>query len=283
MVRRLIFLAGAAFVFALLTALTQPGGVIFLVALCLASTLRRWSGALALLAGLAFFIIAVPLVNLLIVPPLAALNGRLPLPCEATAQRPYAALSPVYCLLGRNYARAEVKTMLEAMARDLAARYPDVAVAYLDSGFPFFDGFPLPPHLSHDDGRRIDLAYFYKDDAGRPAPLATPSPVGYWGFETPPAGEPALCADKARWLTFRWDMGWLQAFLRKDLVLDDERTAAMLRWLSEKGPQYGVAKILLEPHMAKRLGVASPMIRFQGCRAARHDDHLHVEVGQMQP
>jgi len=54
---------------------------------------------------------------------------------------------------------------------------------------------------------------------------------------------------------------------------------AMLRWLVEKGPEHGVAKILLEPHMVKRLGVASPLIRFQGCRAARHDDHIHVEVG----
>ena len=35
--------------------------------------------------------------------------------------------------------------------------------------------------------------------------------------------------------------------------------------------------LLLEPYLAVRLGVAGPMVRFQGCRAARHDDHVHVE------
>lgn len=213
-------------------------------------------------------------------PALASLSGRVALPCRAGPPQSYTALSPIYCVLGRNYARPEVKIMLDAMARDLGQSYPGLVVATLDIGFPVIDGFPLPPHLSHDDGRRIDLAYFYKDAAENPVPLAAPSFFGYWGFEAPAAGEDALCMDKTRWLTFRWDMGWLQRFVRTDLRLDEERTAAMLRWLVEKGPEYGVSKILLEPHMVKRLGVASPMIRFQGCRAARHDDHIHVEVGR---
>lgn len=267
----IIFVAAA-------TALTQLGGIIFLAALCLAWMLRRWSRLLAMSAGFAFFILAVPFVNLVIVPSLAALNERAPLPCEATAQRPSAALSPIYCVLGRNYVRAEVKTMLEAMARDLGQQYPGLTVAYLDASYPFFDGFSLPPHLSHHDGRRIDLAYFYKDAAGNSVPLTAPSPIGYWGFEIPPANEPSPCADKVRWLTFRWDMGWFQAVVRHDLVLDEERTAAMLRWLTETGPNHGVTKILIEPYIAKRLQVASPIIRFQGCRAARHDDHVHIEV-----
>ena len=168
--------------------------------------------------------------------------------------------------------------MLDSMASDLAERYPGLIVAYLDTGFPFLDGFPVPPNLSHHDGRRIDLAYFYRDGAGENVPLATPSPVGYWGFVPPPAGEVSPCIDKVRWLTFRWDMDWFQSFVRQDLVLDDERTAAMLRWLAERGPDHGVDKILLEPHVARRLQVASPLIRFQGCRAGRHDDHIHVEV-----
>jgi hypothetical protein len=283
MMRRLIQFVGVAFIFFAATALTQLGGIIFLAALCVAWLLRRRGKAFALLAGWAFFILAVPVVNLLIVPPLAALNGRAPLPCGATAQRPYAALSPIYCLLGRNYVRTEVAAMLEAMSRDLGQQYPGLTVAYLDASYPFLDGFPLPPHLSHHDGRRIDLAYFYKDTPGNPMPLTAPSPLGYWGFETPPAGESSPCADEKRWLTFRWDMGWFQAFVLKGLVLDEERTAAMLRWLSETGPSHGVTKILLEPYMAKRLQVASPLIRFQGCRAARHDDHIHVEVGEVKP
>ena len=285
MLRRLAQIAGAVLLFAIATAITQTGGVIFLLTLIGVRILRR-SGLrkpVAILAGVAFFLVAIPLFNLHVVPPLAALGGRAPLPCEATAERPYAALSPLYCLLGRNYVRPEARAMLEAMASDLARQYPGLVIAYLDTGFPFFDGFPLPPHLSHHDGRRVDLAYFYKDGSGNPVKLVTPSPVGYWGFEAPPAGDASPCADRVRWLTFRWDMGWFQGFVRHDLVLDEERTAAMLRWLSEQGPSHGVDKILLEPHVAKRLQAASPLIRFQGCRAARHDDHLHVEVGKLKP
>ena len=282
MLRRLIVIIGAALFFAITTAVTQPGGLVFLLAFMLTWTLRR-SGMrkpVAILTGIVFFLIAIPLVNRYVVPPLAALSGREPLPCTATADRPYAALSPLYCVLGRNYVRPETKGMLDAMAADLARQYPGLVVAYLDTGFPFFDGFPLPPHLSHHDGRRIDLAYLYKDGAGTSLALTAPSPVGYWGFVAAPAGEASPCDDKIRWLTFRWDMGWFQALVCDDLVLDEERTAAMLRWLTERGPAQGVEKVLLEPHVARRLQVSSPLIRFQGCRAARHDDHIHVEVAK---
>jgi len=37
-------------------------------------------------------------------------------------------------------------------------------------------------------------------------------------------------------------------------------------------------KIFIEPHLVKRLKLASNKIRFQGCRAVRHDDHLHVQL-----
>lgn len=280
MLRRLILLSGAGFLLVVLTALTQLGGLVFLASLALAWALRRTGStkAMAVCAGIVLFLAGLPLANLFIVPALAGLNGRVALPCRMSAEKPYAALTPIYCALGRNYARPEVEAMLEAMGRDLGREHPGLVIATLDANFPALDGFPLPPHLSHDDGRRIDLAYFYTDAAGSPLPLAAPSFLGYWGFEEPPTPADAACTDKTRWLTFRWDMGWFQAFMRKDRRLDQERTAAMLRWLVEKGPTHGVAKILLEPHMMKRLDVSSPLIRFQGCRAARHDDHIHVEV-----
>lgn len=104
MLRRLILLSGAVFLFIVVTALTQLGGIVLLASLALGWLLRRAgsSRALAILAGLAFFVAGVPLVNLLIAPALAGLNGRVALPCAASAERPYAALSPIYCGLGRN-------------------------------------------------------------------------------------------------------------------------------------------------------------------------------------
>jgi hypothetical protein len=49
----------------------------------------------------------------------------------------------------------------------------------------------------------------------------------------------------------------------------------MILWLKAR-PE--VTRIFIEPHLADRLGVGGGKVRFQGCRAARHDDHLHVEI-----
>jgi hypothetical protein len=36
--------------------------------------------------------------------------------------------------------------------------------------------------------------------------------------------------------------------------------------------------ILIEPHLERRPGLwGHPKLRFAGCQAARHDDHLHVD------
>ena len=35
---------------------------------------------------------------------------------------------------------------------------------------------------------------------------------------------------------------------------------------------------LLEPHLKKRLRLEARRIQFQGCRAARHDDHMHIQM-----
>ncbi len=37
-------------------------------------------------------------------------------------------------------------------------------------------------------------------------------------------------------------------------------------------------KLFIEPHLVKRLGLNDSRIRFQGCRAVRHDDHVHIQI-----
>jgi hypothetical protein len=40
-----------------------------------------------------------------------------------------------------------------------------------------------------------------------------------------------------------------------------------------------VKRIFLEPHLKLRLDLSDqPKVHFQGCWAARHDDHIHVDV-----
>ena len=131
------------------------------------------------------------------------------------------------------------------------------------------------PHLSHDDGRKLDLAFYYGADEYLPG--ETPSPLGYWGFHEPDAKLPKIC-NEDNFLTLRWDMNWFQSFVRDDLTLDSARTATMLRWLAKEGAKGGVEKILLEPHLRTRFSLPASMVRFQGCRAARHDDHVHLQI-----
>ncbi|WP_326494137.1 hypothetical protein [Ensifer sp. SL37] len=80
-------------------------------------------------------------------------------------------------------------------------------------------------------------------------------------------------------MTLRWDLDFLQSLWRP-LPLEEGRTAEALRWLSAEGSGFGIEKIFVEPHLAQRLGVEAGSIRFQGCRAARHDDHIHMQVGK---
>lgn len=262
-----------------LTVLTEVGG-----ALLVFSTLVVWSyfplgrlGATAsvLVNGIAFVVIYLA-VCILLVPRVAPLHGRVALPCHVEQGRALAALTPLTCLFNRHYVVPEAREALRAMAEDVNRAEPGTLIAYLDAGFPFFDGFPMLPHLTHRTGRDIDLAYFYLGASGRYLPGKARSPIGYFGFEQPEAGARRPCAGETGFRTLRWDLDWLQ-WLLPDYRLDEARTAEMLSWLVLDGPRHGVTGLIVEPHMSDRLGVHSQLIRFQGCKAARHDDHVHVD------
>lgn len=253
---------------AALTILTQIGGVAYLLGLLLTRGRAAWVRFLAVLASYA----AVSVSALFVAP----VFGREPLPCLKLESRPLAARSFLYCALNRHYVAPDLRDIVNALSADLARQYPGTQTLYLDAGFPFADGFPMLPHLSHDDGEKVDLAYFYRDEAGY-AREQTPSPVGYWGFMEPHADDPATCP-RPGWRSLRWDMGWFQPLVRTDLEMDTGRTGAMLRWLSGPGVEQGIGKVLLEPHLRARFALPPSVVRFQGCRAARHDDHVHVQL-----
>jgi hypothetical protein len=264
-----LFLSLAAF--AILTLVTQIGGIALFVAWLLVNIV---GGGFWRLIGV--FLITYALLTVAVVPALAPLNGRVALACFGWGGH-YAAANPLYCALNRHYTTPRLRSMLEALAADMNKAYPGTTTLYLDANFPFFDGFPLFPHLSHEDGRKLDLAFYYADAAGQYLPNTVRSPIGYWGFEQPANGASA-CPSKAVF-DLRWDMDWLQPMLPA-LTLDAQRTRAAVDWLTSQGTAFGVEKLFLEPHLAKRLGVSSPLLRFQGCRAARHDDHIHVQVAR---
>lgn len=262
--------------FILLTVVTQVGGIAMLISWAVMKRLGQYAHGWRRRAEVvAAFLASYILLTAFVVPPLAWLGGRVPLDCGFGSQS-YAAANTLYCALNRNYVDQRMKTVVEQLSQHMQTAHPGTITLYLDGNFPFFDGFPLIPHLSHSDGRKLDLAFYYTDPAGQYVPGVTKSPIGYWAFEEPAGGADA-CGGKAGWL--RWNMAWFRPFLA-DMKLDEERTRAAINWLSTSGQQLGVEKMYLEPHLASRLGAGSGLIRFQGCKAARHDDHVHLQVSR---
>ncbi len=264
-VRPFIPLLCHALIVVALTLVTQIGGVAYVVALLATRPWRRarsprWLRTVCLSAAT----LLVYAVASWAMPLLATHIDRVPVRCAAPTK--------VACWLNRTYVRSTTISVVNKLDREISARFPYSHVTILEGSFPLFDGFPLPPHLSHHDGRKVDLAYFYRDASGRPIARGSPSPIGYFHFQQPRAGDREPCA--GRFTPLRWSFAWLQP-KQPAWVLDEERTRAMILWLKAR-PE--VTRIFIEPHLADRLGVGGGKVRFQGCQAARHDDHLHVEV-----
>jgi len=74
-------------------------------------------------------------------------------------------------------------------------------------------------------------------------------------------------------LSLRRDLSWLQPLL-PDRLIEPARTAALIRQVLA---DLRVGKVFVGP-LAASLGLSHPRLRFQGCRAARHDDHIHVQL-----
>lgn len=247
-----------------LTALTQLGGIAWALALLLRPLFGRF---------LALFIVLY-LCLMVAAHYVAPYAGRVALPCLDAGPSQIAVLNPLYCALNRNYVTPEMKTHADALADHMHDSFPGTRTRAMDASFPFIDGFALLPHLSHDDGNKLDLAFYYTDQQGEYRLAQARSIIGYWGFEQPTPNDPQPCADDTG-ISLRWNMDGLQPYMR-DWRLDAERTTAALAWLTGNptGTDY---RVFIEPYLAKRLGVTGDAIRFQGCSAARHDDHVHVQ------
>lgn len=266
-------------VIVLLTALTQIGGLIFLLSwLLYRSILKKKYGHIKSVfwVKLCTFLVLYAGATFVVVPAVARKFGRVPLPFFTTHHiRPVTLWT---CILNRNYVRPALKSSLETVAKSIHDRFPGAEIQYLDASLPFFDGFPLVPHLSHDDGRKLDLAFFYLDRRTGQKTNDKPAFSGYGVFEAPLPNENNRiqeCLEKGYWqydcskyLTFGSN---LEAF-----DLDSERTRVMIELFSA---QPAVEKMFLEPHLVTRMDLDNNRkIRFHGCQAVRHDDHLHVQV-----
>lgn len=265
-------------VFVSLTVLTQVGGIVLLI----------WSLALGMVnlkkigdwkirgIKVAGFLLMYLIVAMAVVPLLSRPFGREPLPVFGNEN--LMPLNIMTCILNRHYVSSELLSTTEEVATELQKKFPGSTLSYLDANFPFFDGFPLIPHLSHNDGQKLDLAFFYTDvKTGQFRNRTAPSFIGYGVFTNPNPGEtdmPGICKQKGH-----WQYGFLEKIIpqnrKNDFELDNIRTKYLVDLFTERPT---IKKIFIEPHLKQRLDLKSTKVRFHGCQAVRHDDHIHIQM-----
>jgi energy-coupling factor transporter transmembrane protein EcfT len=261
----------------LLTAVTQIGGLVFLISLLTFGLIdkrlnKRWARMTAKMLSfttlyLTFVFVVVPLT--------AKSFGRVQLPVFENRH-----LKPANiwtCLLNRNYVRPQLREITYKVAERMNKMYPGITINYLDANFPFINKFPLLPHLSHNDGKKLDISFQYNDSRTGQLTNDIPSFIGYGICEEPKAGEenkPVYCDEKGY-----WQYNLLRNIVSQDnkakFTFDNKRTKELV---SSFALHEGLGKIFIEPHLKTRLGLTSSKIRFHGCQAVRHDDHIHVQL-----
>ena len=134
------------------------------------------------------------------------------------------------------------------------------------------------PHLSHSDGKKLDITYYYKDNSSNKEIHGSPSWLGYGFCEEPTRHEintTTECKSQGYW---QYDL--LRHFVSKSLKgkynVDGQKTAQLIKAFANEST---ISMIFIEPHLKQRWGLSNiEKIRFQGCQAVRHDDHIHVQI-----
>lgn len=257
---RVITLFGHILLIILLTTITQLGGLIWLLTLLLSKPINKKKRFIFPILYLVF--------NLIIIPITAPLFGRVPLPVFNNLIKPK---NLIYPLLFRNYVSADLKFSLQKSSIDLA--HVGIRVTYLDANFPFLDGFPLLPHLSHNDGKKVDISFQYKTKEGVTT-NSKPSLSGYGIYTSPENKTSNYCKQQGYW---QYDLTkYLGISTNRNLVFDKENTKTLIQSLLYRAEK---AKVFIEPYLKKELGLSNySNIRFHGCQAVRHDDHIHLQI-----
>ena len=250
----------------ILTLLTQIGGVIYLLSEWIMVRVGWRKGYVRICSFIVFYLI----ISLWMVPPLASLFGRERV-MHSKNIRPATYLTVI---LNRNYVRPEMNDLLERVT--IRLDNSEIQVRFLDANFPFLNRFPLLPHLSHNDGKKLDLGLVYEDESGKIS-TQQKSNTGYGVFEGPSHVE-------VNQIESCFEQGYFQYDLAKYFTLGTKNSSLSF---SEKGTrnlisiildQPELGKMFIEPHLKQRLQLTDSKIRYHGCRAVRHDDHIHIQI-----
>ena len=129
------------------------------------------------------------------------------------------------------------------------------------------------PHLSHNDGKKIDISFIYLNKEGKTTDKK-PSVSGYGLYVRKENPTATSCLKKGYWqynfpkhLTF----GTIN-----NLGFDKKSTKLLIQELLSNSKSQ---KLFIEPYLKQELGLSNySKIRFHGCQAVRHDDHIHLQI-----
>ena len=253
-------------IFGILTIITQIGGIAYFISLYLN---KKWKTNLKLKQIITFLGVYL-LCTFIIVPLLAPIFGREKVKhTESIKPTNYMTV-----LLNRNYVRPNLNTLLQNTEKEL--KNTGIEIHYLDANFPFINKFPLLPHLSHNDGKKIDISLIYETSKGVIS-TRQKSVSGYGVFENPKPHEYNQIEKCINQGYFQYDYPKYITFgeMNEDLTFSNIGTKKIVQSFLKSNL---LGKLFIEPHLKQRLNLKNNRIRYHGCRAVRHDDHIHVQL-----
>ena len=252
--------------FSFLTIVTQIGGIVYVLSIILTKKWRWNSNFKPIVVFIGLYMIS----TLFIVPVVAPIFGREKIKHTDRIQP----TNYMTTLLNRNYVRPELNDLLVQVEKELEGSH--IEIHYLDANFPFINKFPLLPHLSHNDGKKIDLSLIYETKSGA-ITNQQKSISGYGVFEDPKPNEYNQIDKCIKNGYFQYDFPKYVTFgtINRDLVLSEKGTKRLINSILKNR---NLGKLFIEPHLKKRMNVTHHKIRYHGCRAVRHDDHIHLQL-----
>ena len=251
-----------------MTVVTQIGGIVYLIAIFSTKRIakQRRLKKFGIFTGLYLIL------TFLIVPNVAPIFGRE----KITETEFLKTQSFFYKLANRNYVRPELNESLNQIATEFEKRNSGIKMIYLDANFPFIDKFPLLPHLSHNDGKKVDVSLIYEEPNGQ-LTNKKPSISGYGVYEKPTENvydQNAVCKQRGNW-QYDFPKYLTLGTINKNIEFSENGTRELANLILR---QNSTGKLFIEPHLKKRLNLTSGKVRFHGCQAVRHDDHIHFQL-----
>lgn len=264
--KKVFKIIGISFLFLFLTIITQIGGIVLLLSLAISKIWKRQFRFKTTLTFALVYLIS----TFIIVPLIAPIFGREKI-VHAPGIQPTMFLTD---LLNRNYVNPQWNLILKQTAKKL--EQSNIQIKYLDANFPFLNQFPLLPHLSHNDGNKLDISLIYESTNGK-LTNRKKSNSGYGVFEPPKSNEPNQIEKciKAGYFQYNFPKYLTLGKKNQDLTFSNSGTKKLVTALLRHP---NIQKIFIEPHLKRRLGINDSRIRYHGCQAVRHDDHIHVQI-----